>query len=457
MAVRIRKPSPERAQPIDRLMTPIQAFMRIEAAGGILLLACTVAALAWANSPWGDSYDHFWHTACTIGFGDLTLEMSLAHFVNDGLMAVFFFVVGLEIKRELIAGELASFRKAAVPIAAALGGMIVPALIFAGLNRGEESLRGWAIPMATDIAFAVGIMALLGKRVPLSLKVFLTALAIVDDLGAVLVIALFYTSDISLVTLAIAAGFVALSVVANRLGIRTPVVYAIIGACLWLMLLKSGVHATIGGVLLALTIPARVRIRGSRFTTFARESIDNFEAAGGGADEILSNPERQSVVHALEVACADVLTPLNRLEYGLHGWVAFAIMPIFALANAGLSLGAGFGDAVGSGLGIGVVLGLVIGKPLGITLFTAIAVKSGIGELPKATNWVQLVAAGFLAGIGFTMSLFITNLAFRDSGMLQLAKAGILAGSFVAALIGLILLRVASKAPDSPASYTDGS
>jgi NhaA family Na+:H+ antiporter len=432
-------------RPIDRLLSPVQSFLRIEAAGGLLLLACTVIALVWANSPWADSYDEFWHTYLSVGFGEYKLKLSLAHFVNDGLMAIFFFVVGLEIKREMLVGELASIRQASVPIAAAIGGMVVPAVIYAVVNSGGEAARGWAIPMATDIAFAVGIMAMLGKRVPLSLKIFLTAVAIVDDIGAVLVIAFFYTTEISFITLGLAAGLLAIAFVAARLGVRTPLFYAIIGIFMWLMLLKSGVHATIGGVLLALTIPATVRIQGSQFVAFARDAIDEFERAGGSHDEILTNPHRQSVLHGLEEASERVQTPLNRLEHDLHAWVAFLIMPIFALANAGVPLGKGFGDAVGTGVGAGIGLGLVVGKPLGVILATWIAVKLGIGSLPQGSTYRQVLGAGFLAGIGFTMSLFITNLAFRETDMLQLAKTGILVGSLIAGIVGFVLLRTAGR------------
>ena len=446
----ISPPSGER-RPIDAILAPIQRFLRIEAAAGVLLLVATAAALIWANSAWHDSYHHFWHTPLSVSFGSRTLSMSLAHFVNDGLMAIFFFVVGLEIKRELFAGELSSPRKALVPIAAAIGGMVVPAAIYVGLTVGADgnATRGWAIPTATDIAFAIGIMAMLGSRVPLSLKVFLTALAIIDDIAAVVVIAVFYSSDISLITLAMAFGCLAMSAVANRLGVRTPIFYAIIGIVVWLMLLESGVHATIGGVLLALTIPASMRIRGREFTAFAHDMVDRFESAGGGGDDILTNPKRQSVVKALETACEHVQTPLSRLENGMHPWVAFVIMPIFALANAGVSLSGSVGDALSSGIGLGVALGLLVGKPLGVMAATALVVRLGWGVLPEGTNWRQLFGASCLAGIGFTMSLFIANLAYGETAELTLAKTGILAGSLLAGVLGFASLRV-SDAPSSP-------
>jgi len=441
---RMQPGSPTR--PIDTLMSPINRFLSEEPAGGILLLAATVIALAWANSPWGDTYEDFWHTYVSVSYGDYKLKMSLAHFVNDGLMAVFFFVVGLEIKRELLVGELASVRKAAIPIAAAIGGMAAPALVYVlfNLDAGPDSLRGWAIPTATDIAFVVGVMAMLGRRVPLSLKVFVTALAIVDDIGAVLVIALFYTERLSLVAFGVANGFLALSIIANVLHVRTPIVYGIIGLFLWLFLLQSGVHATVGGVLMALTIPSRMRIDGARFLDFSREALNEFEDAGGRSEHIMTSRRRQESVQGLEDACEHVLTPLSRLEHMLHPWVIFLVMPIFALANAGVILGADAVDALGSGVGLGVAVGLFVGKPLGVVAATWIAIKLGVGELPTGSNWRQLLGAGCLAGIGFTMSLFIANLAFGDAPELQFAKMGILGGSLIAGVVGFILLRTAS-------------
>ncbi|MHC5114963.1 MAG: Na+/H+ antiporter NhaA [Planctomycetota bacterium] len=440
-------------RPIDWVLRPVQRFMRVEAMGGLLLLACTVIALVWANLPWTEareSYDHLWHTYLSLGFGEnFKIKLSLAHFVNDGLMAIFFFVVGLEIKRELLVGELASMRRAAVPIMAAIGGMVVPALIYFGFNPGGNDAQGWAIPMATDIAFAVGIMALLGRRVPLALKVFVTALAIVDDLGAVLVIAFFYTEGIEKSALYAAVSMLAVAFVLGRLGVRSPIVYVVIGFFMWNNLLTSGVHATIGGVLLAFTIPAKVRFDGARFVNFAREAIDRFEERGGNVQDITTRPRAQYAVHGLELACEHVQTPLRRLEHRLHPWVAFVIMPIFALANAGIYLGEGLGSAVGSGVGAGVALGLVVGKPVGVMLFTWIAVKSGFGDLPKGANWRQVLGAGFLAGIGFTMSLFIANLAFRyeeEQDLLLLAKVGILGGSLIAGIVGFVLLYTSKPA-----------
>ncbi|MHC4775430.1 MAG: Na+/H+ antiporter NhaA [Planctomycetota bacterium] len=439
----IALPTDRRA--IDRLLSPLVEFARIEAAGGILLLICTAVAVAWANSPWRGSYFDLWHMPVAIEIGTFRLSESLAHWVNDGLMAIFFFVVGLEIKRELLVGELASPRKAAIPVAAAVGGMAVPALIYALVNIGGDGMDGWAIPAATDIAFALGIMALLGKRVPLSLKVFLMAVAIVDDIGAVLVIALFYTSDISWAALGGAGVVMALLILANLLQVRKPIVYVALGLLLWLAFLQSGVHATLAGILLAFTIPSRFRIRGADFVAFSRRALDEFERAGGNENDLMTNQARQQWVHGLEMACEHADTPLLRLEHALVPWVAFVIMPVFALANAGVEISAGFGSALGSRISLGIILGLVLGKPAGIMLCTWLAVRLGLGALPEGVTWRQISATAWLAGIGFTMSLFIAYLGFGEGEQLVAAKYGILAGSLIAGGGGYVLLRLATR------------
>jgi NhaA family Na+:H+ antiporter len=441
--VSIALPTDRRA--IDRLLSPLVEFARIEAAGGILLLICTAVAVAWANSPWRGSYFDLWHMPVAIEIGTFRLSESLAHWVNDGLMAIFFFVVGLEIKRELLVGELASPRKAAIPVAAAVGGMAVPALIYALVNIGGDGMDGWAIPAATDIAFALGIMALLGKRVPLSLKVFLMAVAIVDDIGAVLVIALFYTSDISWAALGGAGVVMALLILANLLQVRKPIVYVALGLLLWLAFLQSGVHATLAGILLAFTIPSRFRIRGADFVAFSRRALDEFERAGGNENDLMTNQARQQWVHGLEMACEHADTPLLRLEHALVPWVAFVIMPVFALANAGVEISAGFGSALGSRISLGIILGLVLGKPAGIMLCTWLAVRLGLGALPEGVTWRQISATAWLAGIGFTMSLFIAYLGFGEGEQLVAAKYGILAGSLIAGGGGYVLLRLATR------------
>jgi Na+:H+ antiporter, NhaA family len=426
---------------IERIMTPFQEFAHAEASGGIVLLLCTVLALAWANSPWTEGYANLWRTRLTIGLGQFLLAKPLLLWINDGLMAVFFFVVGLEIKREVLVGELASPRRAALPIAAALGGMVVPAGIYAALNVGTPGAPGWGVPMATDIAFALGVLALLGRRAPLAVKVFLTALAIIDDIGAVLVIALFYTAEIAWDGLVIGGGFLLALACVNRAGVRSTLVYALLGFGLWLAFLQSGVHATVAGVLLALTIPCRTRIEPDEFLAHGRALLDEFQRASTSGSDVLADEAQQSAVQDLETACDDVLTPLQRLEHRLHPWVAFAIMPLFALANAGVSLSGDLSGAVASSVALGVLAGLVFGKQVGITLFAWLAVRSGLAAVPAGVTWRHLYGASWLAGIGFTMSLFIASLAFGDSPLLSTAKVGILVASLIAGVGGWTILR----------------
>jgi Na+:H+ antiporter, NhaA family len=410
------------------------------AAAGILLLLAAVAALIWANSPWGDAYQNLWATKITVGADNFGLTKSLHHWINDGLMVIFFFVVGLEIKRELLVGELASPRRAALPAIAAVGGAVVPALIYIALNAGTDGSSGWAVPMATDIAFVIGILALLGNRVPLSLKIFLTALAIVDDLMAVLVIAIFYTSELAWNMLGIAGLFLLVLIAANRLHIRQPLVYLVLGIGLWVATLQSGVHATIAGVVLAMTIPARTLMDEQTFVAKGRALLDRFEQAGMDGQNIITNEEQQSAVQELEAASAKVTAPLQRIEKTLHPWVLFGVMPLFALANAGVVLEGDVTSAFDNRVTIGVILGLVIGKQIGITLFVWLATRLGPAALPEAVSWRQIYGAGWLAGIGFTMSLFIADLAFADAGMLASAKIGILAASVIAGVVGSVLL-----------------
>lgn len=388
----------------------VRAFLRTEAAGGVVLLLATIAALVWANSPWSAAYLDLWQRHLSIALDGRGLTKSLGHWINDGLMVLFFLVVGLEIKRELLHGELAGRRQALLPAVAAAGGALVPALIFLLLNVGSAGAHGWGVPMATDIAFVVGVLALLGSRVPLALKVFVTALAIVDDLIAVLVIAFFYTSSIALPWLALAAGVLALLLLANRAGVTRLPVYALLGLVLWVAVLQSGIHATIAGVLLALTIPSR----GS------------------------SNASGPS--------------PLYRLEHGLHPWVAFGIMPLFALANAGVVLSS---DALGdltSRVSLGIIVGLVVGKPIGITLSTLLLVRLRLADLPRGVTRRSLLGAGCLAGIGFTMSLFVAELAFTDAAHTDAARLGVLCASLLATAIGTLVLSTAHRAsPARPA------
>ena len=429
------------AVPIDRIIRPFQSFFEKEASGGILLLIFTVLALVWANSPFSESYSHLWHTKFSIGIGDFNLNYSLHHWINDGLMAIFFFVVGLEIKRELLVGELSSFKKASLPIMAALGGMIFPALFYAAFNFGKESISGWGIPMATDIAFAIGILALLGSRVPTGLKVFITALAIADDIGAVLVIAFFYTSNISIISLVFAGGVLILLIAANLSGVRNLIVYFVLGIILWLAFLFSGVHATVAGVLLAFTIPASSRINTAQFLLKGKKLLEDFDKSGEEGPNVLSNEERQGIVQSLEENCEKIMTPLQRLEHKLHPWVSFFIMPVFALANAGVVISGNFISELTDPVSFGIVTGLFFGKQVGISAFTWLSVKLKIASLPFGVKWKQIYAGGILAGIGFTMSLFIANLAFSSEELLTISKVGIITASLLSGLIGFFILK----------------
>src|SRR5687768_11066981 len=423
-----------------RVLRPFQRFAHTESAGGIVLLACAAVALVWANSPWRDSYFHLWEIHAGMRVGSRALDLSLHHWINDGLMAVFFFVVGLEIKREMLVGELSSARQAALPIAGALGGMIVPALIYVAFNAGGSGSAGWGIPMATDIAFALGVLALLGPRVPVVLKVFLTALAIADDIGAVLVIALFYTPDLAFDWLLVGGGVLAALVALNALGVRRPAGYLVLGVLLWLAFLQSGVHATVAGVVLAMTIPSRTRLHEEEFLAVARGAIDEFEAACQPGETVLSNRAQQEAIEALEHVSEAVQSPLFTMERKLHGAVAFFIMPLFALANAGVALG-GVLEALSLSVTSGIVLGLVLGKPIGITLFAWLAVRFGLATLPAQTSWRALHGVSWLGGIGFTMSLFIAGLAFSDANLLDSAKVGILGASLLAGIAGWVMLK----------------
>lgn len=428
--------------PIEKILSPLQEFMHAETSGGIVLIICTVIALIWANSPFADSYHHLWHTYITFDFGGYVLKHSLHHWINDGLMVIFFFVVGLEIKRELLVGELSSAKKAALPVAGALGGMILPALIYFSLNAGKEGVAGWGIPMATDIAFVVGIMALLGPKFPFSLKIFILALAIVDDIGAVLVIAIFYTAEISFSALLVGAVIILLLIIFNRLGVRSLIVYTITGIALWLAFLESGVHATVAGVLLAFTIPVSSRINTKKFTTETKQLLDEFDKSGEHGEDVLTNERRLTLVQSIEGNCEKMLTPLQRFEHMLHPWVAFFIMPVFALANAGVTISSDFANALTNPISVGIILGLFFGKQLGIFGFSYIAIKLGLASKPDGVNYTKMYGAGILAGIGFTMSLFIANLAFPSEDLLNIAKVGVLSASLIAGIVGYIVVKI---------------
>ncbi|HEX8681101.1 MAG TPA: Na+/H+ antiporter NhaA [Ardenticatenaceae bacterium] len=434
--------------PIGRVLRPMQHFIHQSASGGIVLIVATVIALILANTPLSALYEQVRESYIGVSVGPWELRENVLHWINDGLMAVFFFVVGLEIKREVMVGELASRRAATLPIVAAIGGVAVPALIYAAFNFGGAGAAGWGVPMATDIAFALGIMALLGDRVPFPLKIFLTAVAIVDDLIAVLVIAFFYSGGINVTALAVGILFLGFLMLANINGIRSTLFYAFGGIIIWVAFLQSGVHATIAGVLIALTIPARYRIDAPTFLERTHRILKRFEQATTEPDAtpMLTVETQQTAVISLEKACEDVQAPLQKLEHNLHPWVAFAIMPIFALANAGVALSPEGLDGDTISVALGIFLGLVVGKPLGVLGAAWLAVRSGIASLPIGVTWQHMAGAGTLAGIGFTMSLFIAALGFGEgSEFLDTAKLAILAASIVAGFLGLILLHRATR------------
>ena len=417
-------------------------FFRSEASGSVLLLAATLVALGWANSPWAELYDRLLHLELGVSQGGVTYALSLQHWVNDGLMALFFFVVGLEIKRELVVGHLSSLRGAVLPVAAALGGVVLPAGIYAALNAGGPSARGWGIPMATDIAFALGVLALLGSRVPAGLKVFLTALAIADDLAAVLVIALFYTEQIHLGPLLTAGGLYALLALASRLGVRSVPVYAVLACGVWIATLSSGVHATVAGVLVALVVPVRARIEPGEFLSVVRGRLADLEASDLSRESMARDRRQLELIGDLHQTSGAFLPPALALETALHPVTAYLVLPLFALFNAGVKLEGSVGAALASPVSLGILLGLFVGKQVGITLASWLAVRLGTADLPEGVTLLEIYGASVLGGIGFTMSIFIGGLAFPDAGLLGAAKLGILAASALAGVAGYLLLRL---------------
>lgn len=427
---------------VTTVISQFQRFLHLESIGGILLLASASIALLWANSPWQESYHAFWHLTVTIGAGSYQMTHSLGHWVNDALMVIFFFVVGLEIKRELLIGELSSRRQAMLPIVAAVGGMVVPAALYAVVNAGGEGGPGWGIPMATDIAFAIGVLTLIGPRIPFGLKVFLTAFAIVDDLGAVLVIAFFYTADLSLTALLVAAAITVALAGLNAMHVRSPLPYALLGVGLWLAVLSSGIHATIAGVVLALTIPARPKIDPGTLLERGRALMERLESTTDATRGGLTG-KQQAIVQELEDACDLVQSPMQQMEHRLHPWVTHFIMPVFALANSGVTITADM--SLGHPVAVGIILGLVLGKQIGITLFSWAAIRFGLASLPRGTDMRHIYGAAWVGGIGFTMSLFVATLAFGNSILLEISKLGILSASVIAGLGGWLVLRWAIR------------
>ncbi|WP_320171586.1 Na+/H+ antiporter NhaA [Maridesulfovibrio sp.] len=426
---------------IDRMLQPFYEFVKVESSGGVVLIVATIIALIWANSPWGHLYEAFKNVPLTVGAGEFVLTKPAILWINDGLMAVFFFLVGLEIKREILVGELNSFRQASLPIFAAVGGMVVPAVVYALFNSGTSSADGWGIPMATDIAFSLGVLSMLGNRVPTSLKIFLTAVAIVDDIGAILVIAVFYSTGVSVWIIGVGLLFFVLMLFLNRMGVRSPLPYLVLGVLMWLAFLKSGVHATVAGVLAAMSIPSSTRICCNDFVGAMTRHVSEYESAAGSGAVTLSNKGMLSALGSMHGDVIKAAPPLKRIEHGLHYWVAFGIMPVFALANAGINFGGGGVDLFHP-VSMGIFFGLIGGKAAGICLASWIAIKLGVADMPGSMVPGHFFGASLLAGIGFTMSIFIATLAWEESSPFIVdAKFSILAASLVAGLLGFLVLR----------------
>ncbi len=429
-------------EPIDRVIGPLERFLHVEAASGVVLLVCTVIALVLANTGAADAFLGIWKTRVGFEFGGFSMNHSLQHWVNDGLMALFFFVIGLEVKREIAIGELRDMKRASLPIAAAIGGMLVPAGIYFLMQRNGDAPGGWGIPMATDIAFVVGCMAVLGDRIPRGLRILMLSLAIADDIGAILVIAVFYTESIDWLMLGLGAAGIGMIWAMARVGIRSFGAYTIVGILVWLTFHESGIHATIAGVILGLMTPARSYVSTSAFAQLADRAGSVMR--GGGWD---ATRHRSEKVRKFAWAARETMSPLEYLEGLLHPWMGFAVMPVFAMANAGVQFDVA--DAANP-VALAVAAGLVIGKPLGIVFVSFIAVKAGLASLPKGVGWGALTGGGLLAGIGFTMALFIAGLAGLGEN-LDAAKVGVLAGSALAGVLGMGLLLVVLPKPDANA------
>jgi NhaA family Na+:H+ antiporter len=418
----------------------INWFIHSQAAGSLLLLACTIVALVWANSPWADVYNDLLHTEVGVSWGAADFKGSLHHWINDGLMVIFFFAVGLEIKREVVVGQLSDIRKAILPVAAAGGGMIVPAALYAFFNAGSDGAAGWGIPMATDIAFALGILALFGSRVPIGLKVFLTALAIADDLGAVLVIALFYTAEINIGALIVAGGLMAVLAGLNIFHSRRLGFFIVVILGIWVAVFWSGIHATVAGILMALMMPIKGKIDPERFFEITETRLAELKATHLSQVSMLENTQQMDALWEIDRATEDMRPSGLSLEQYLHPVQALLILPIFALANAGVPLGEGIFKALANPISIGIIVGLFLGKQLGISVLSWLAIKTGKAALPEGVTWGQLWGAGCVAGVGFTMSLFVSGLAFDDASIIANAKVGILAASLLSGIVGYVVL-----------------
>lgn len=439
----------ERSFVAREVLLPAQAFIHTARTSSAVLLLATITALVWANSPWQSSYVSFWETTITVDIGILEISEHLYEWVNDALMAIFFFVVGLEVKYELVRGELSDRRRAALPIVAALGGMAVPAVLFLSINSGGDGLNGWGIPVATDIAFALGILAFLGRRIPAELRVFLLALAVVDDIGAILIIAIFYTESISLEALGWASLFIAIIIAMNRLGVRNITFYVIMGTLFWLAVFESGFHATIAGVILGMLTPVHPYYSISSF-------IQNMQRFVQRCHQIITREHGQEsddfedLLGQMEELTVGTEAPAERLGRLVEPWSSYIILPLFALANAGIVLSTDIiGDAATSSVTLGVLIGLLVGKPLGITLFSWLVVRVGIGSKPSSVNWRHIVGVGLLAGVGFTVSLFVSGLAFEGEQLVSDSKIGILIASVLAGVSGFFFLRLTAGEPEA--------
>ena len=419
-----------------------QEFFRSEVTSSAILLVCAIVALIWANSPWADYYFDLLHLPIGFGIGEIEFDLTLHEWVNDALMAFFFLVIGLEVKRELVVGELSSPKKAMLPVTAAVGGMIIPAAIYLIFNAGGEGANGWGIPMATDIAFALGILALLGSRVPPALKVFVTALAIADDLGAIAVLAIFYTERIIWIDVILSLGFLLLMFIAVRTRINRIEVYVVLVIGAWAAMLLSGIHATVAGILIAMVIPVRARIDPEEFLAIGYSKLNELQEGGLTTESMIHDHDQMETLMELHEASRRLRPPGLVIEHYLHPLVAYFILPLFALTNAGVRIDEGFFRTLANPISLGIIFGLVVGKQIGVMLLSWVAIRTGYANMPQGVTWGQIYGVGWLAAIGFTMSLFIADLAFGDPALINQAKVGILAASLIAGIGGYLVLNL---------------
>jgi NhaA family Na+:H+ antiporter len=433
--------------PVLRISSPLQRFIKKEASGSRVLIICIFIGLLWINLPFGDSYVNLWNTHLSFSIGSYSFNQSILHWINDGLMAIFFFLIGLELKRELVVGGLTDLKEASLSIVAAIGGMVIPAVIYLTLNHPNSTgIKGWGIPMSTDIAISLGILILFSYHIPRKLKILLTSIAIIDDLGAIIIIAFFYSGTIKWQFLIVSLAIFGILLLFNKIGIRNNVLYIIPGIILWFCVFQSGIHATLTGVLLASTIPATKRMDLSEFHDLSKRILGSISEIDPAEGDVSIYTRYISSIHALEVGFKNIQTPLEIIEDKLINWTAFLIVPLFGLANSGISLKTINTETFSITIFLGVFLGLLIGKPIGLILFSWLYTKTKLVKLPTNVNWLQMSGIGFLAGIGFTMSNFIAGLAFSsETALLDSAKIGILSASIIAAILGYIILRSSIK------------